>query len=1791
MMRKRMLTGPIFLLMLVFASPLWAQSTVQYVYDALGRLTTVVDPSGNVATYNYDAVGNFLSITRTTTSPTALAIFGFSPSQGSVGQTVVIQGQNFSPTPSANTVQFNGTAAPVSAATANSLTVTVPAGAATGVISVTVGTATANSSSTFTVLAIPAINSINPTLTVQTPTISSFQVTGSNLTGATFSFAPSFTPPAITISNVIITGNGTSATMTLALASNAAGSFALVATNGSGSTPATPAANNTLTILSSDPSADFDGDGLTNIYEAAIATSYANFSTPNDGLPDGWALFFTSPPTPPLNASLAGQTGANGLTYLHSFQSGLNPLLNTVAPQVSTIYPANTATNYPTNGVVVVRFTEKLMAPVSLSAAQSAINTALPTGSNFSTANASAAAQVLQAYLLRTCCGTAAAPGAVQVTQNGQPVPGAVYLSNDQLSLTFAPKFFSASTTFTVTVQGVRDAGGNVMTQPFTSTFKTGLGAAENSPSVLATTPPNNATGVEINTPFRVEFSRPVNPSTLTLQSPQNFSVVDAFTGQTVPGMIQVDPFLLSASFVPAQPYGVGRTIIVSLTAGITDVTGVSFPANTYIFTTGFVGDSQGPTLMATSPSDTATAVPLNAKVVLEFNEPMDAVSALTGLQIQLAGVTVPGAIALSDGNKRITFSPTSALTANSTYTIATTPQLLDFAGNPLSNPDISTFTAGTTSDTTAPQVTFVNPQNNAMNVPTNVVIQAQFSKAIDPITLTNATFSVYSTDVNPNEQVAGAISVSTDGKTATFTPSAPLAASTYFTLSLTNGIADMEGNALVASLTNFTTGLGTVTTRPTVVVSPPNGATGVMVNAHTDVMSSAPISKTSAWSSAIQLSAGGVNVSGNTTLSPDQTTLTFVPSSNLAVSTTYTLTVSGFTDQAGNVVQTSTTTFTTGTSGTSDTSVPSVLTVVPAQGATGIAVTSSVVLTFNKNIDPNSVNDLSIPVYLTAGPTRVLAGSYVVSGSTVTFTPTTQLPGSTTIQVAVGSSGHFVYDFAGNLNNSFSSSFTTAAVTDTTAPQVVSVTPGNGATGIGLDATIVLTFSKSLNPNTVSLNNIGLLANGSKLGGITLSISADNRVVSLKTAGLLPASSTVNVVATSAVQDLSGNALTNFTSQFTTAAAFDTAHPTVVTQRPGNAATGVPVNTSVVLYVNEQMNTATVSGALHISQNGVLVAGTTQVTDNGQTIQFTPSLPFQNSATIQVFLDSTALDTDGNSFTSYAASFTTVANLSASAPLVVSTNPANQAPGVPTNITTIDIGFNQALNPATVNTTTVTLLKSGTAVARTVNLLSGGTTIEITPSATLLANTSYTFQVSTGVQGTNGLAITAQTFSFVTATGTDTNAPTVITVAPQNGLGNVGNNALVRVVFSKSLNPLTVSAITIQLTGGGTTAVADSINFSNNNATVVLTPHAPLPDATLMSLTMSGVKDITGNVVTTQTTQFTTGTGPDVLIPLVVAQNPYSQESSVPLNGPIQLRVNEPVDPGTVNSSSFLVVDTTANQTVTGSYSVSADGQTISFVPNPLLTAVHGITVGSGHRGITDLVGNLLATSTGLSDFTFTTGTTSNTTAPQVVGISPPNALTGVPINAQVAIQFNEPVDALTVNQVTLGSGGTVNVNRTLVNGNQTLILVPVLPLSPSTAYTVTITGIQDIGGNSMGAQVTQTFTTGLGADLTPPTVSSVSPANNATGVLRNSVIQLHFNKRIDPFMVTNSTFTVSLSNTPIAGNIVVSADGLTATFTPTATLAASTTYQISATIGITDLEGQPLTPSFLSSFTTGTQ
>src|SRR5262249_60319440 len=143
----------------------------------------------------------------------------------------------------------------------------------------------------------------------------------------------------------------------------------------------------------------------------------------------------------------------------------------------------------------------------------------------------------------------------------------------------------------------------------------------------------------------------------------------------------------------------------------------------------------------------------------------------------------------------------------------------------------------------------------------------------------------------------------------------------------------------------------------------------------------------------------------------------------------------------------------------------------------------------------------------------------------------------------------------------------------------------------------------------------------------------------------------------------------------------------------------------------------------------------------------------------------------------------------------------------VPTNVV-IDVGFNETLNAATVNTTTVSLLQnlccSFPAVPSTVSLLHGGTVVQITPSAPLQPGTFYFVQINSGLQGTNGLAFpfTQNVAFFGTGAGTDTVAPTIVAVSPPNGGGNVGENAQGRAGVSKPAKPLAVDRGSIPVAG-----------------------------------------------------------------------------------------------------------------------------------------------------------------------------------------------------------------------------------------------------------------------------------------------------------------------------------------------------------------------------------------------------
>ena len=136
-----------------------------------------VGAAGNVVQYTYDLAGNITNIQRQTAP--GFAITSFTPTSGPVGTAVTIYGTGFSATPASNSVQFNGTAASVSASDSGSIGTTVPAGTTTGRITVTVNGVTATSATDFVVVVpgVPTITGFSPTSGAPGTTVT---ITGTN---------------------------------------------------------------------------------------------------------------------------------------------------------------------------------------------------------------------------------------------------------------------------------------------------------------------------------------------------------------------------------------------------------------------------------------------------------------------------------------------------------------------------------------------------------------------------------------------------------------------------------------------------------------------------------------------------------------------------------------------------------------------------------------------------------------------------------------------------------------------------------------------------------------------------------------------------------------------------------------------------------------------------------------------------------------------------------------------------------------------------------------------------------------------------------------------------------------------------------------------------------------------------------------------------------------------------------------------------------------------------------------------------------------------------------------------------------------------------------------------------------------------------------------------------------------------------------------------------------------------------------------------------------------------------
>jgi hypothetical protein len=1302
-------------------------------------------------------------------------------------------------------------------------------------------------------------------------------------------------------------------------------------------------------------------------------------------------------------------------------------------------------------------------------------------------------------------------------------------------------------------------------------------------PTVVQVTPANGSTNALLNAPVRVQFSGPMmvtNPSSnapmFTLGSTGSVFFYDANTFLEVPATLSLDASNTIMTIIPkiALTAGDQYFLYLSWQSNLDDACGNGLYQQGYTFTTAFNVDATAPNLIATSPVNGDTNIPISGTssptpVVLQFDSSIDPITAQIGFSMLSGANAVAGNFSYSVDDRTVIFTPTSSLAPNTTYTVAYTGQITDQGGNPLNNPGSFSFTTGSTSDTTAPSVTQVDPPNGTFGVGLNVTPRVSFSGAVDGATLLSALSLVYT---DSGVTIPATITVSANRLTATITPSASLLPNTAYNISLPGSTyTDIAGNPGSGSITSFYTGTSSYTTPLTVsTINPSNGQTGVPLNARIVAVMSNNVDPTTIGSGSITVTpSGGSAIGGSVTLANDGVTLTFTPSGALTASKSYSVSVSGFADIDGNPVTAFASSFTTGATSYSGGSFTLVST-SPVNTATNVSVTSAVTFTMSNLINAASVNPNTVYVYA-SNNNQVVAGNYNVNGSAVTFTPLTQYPANTPMGMCVNG----LTDEAGNAAASQCYSFTTTGTADNTAP-TVTITPANGTTNVGLNSQVVLTFSKSINPATISQNTVTLF-NGVSVLNYGMSISRDNRTVVLNPAGnAFTPGATITVALSNGVRDLSGNALANTIAQFTLTTALPNSVPTVLEMRPGNGATEVPANTLVTLFTSAAMNPSTIAGALHVADNGLVVTGTLQVSGNGQAISFAPSVSFGASDTILVTLDSTALSSSGVPLSSFSGSFTVADSVNTAIANATVVNPLPGAINVPLN-TVIQIEYDEPLDSTTVTLSNITLQNydSGGYLSPNLSLTGNGQVINIAPTSNLSAHTDYQACVTNGVKNTAEKKVAPNCYFFTTGATTDTAAPTIVSLAPTNNSTNIGTNAAVSVNFNKSINPVSATSSTIQLSAGGT-ALPTSISFpvtSSGNpdyTRVTVTPQAPLPAGTQIKVVISGVTSEAGKSVATTTSFFTTQPQPDYNAPYVLNSSVQNGQANVPVNSAFALQFSKAMDLGSVDVATFGVgIDCNGDGIVPATISWSSDQTTIYIVPT------FALSVGSQYflysASLSDLAGNQQQ----IFCNSFTTSFSFNVNPPTVVNTSPENTQALVPVNAPVQILFSEPINAASVGQITLKTGGNaVAVTPTFTDAGQLLTLTPSLTLLPNASYTLSITGVTDTAGNQMTSTVTSTFSTGPTFDLLTPSVTIADPPAGAIAIGTNVAPRIVFNERLNPLSVVSSSNelyyqgSVELYNNAtgqyVPATVSMSSDRLTAIITPSSALLPNTSYKI---------------------------
>ena len=318
-------------------------------------------------------------------------------------------------------------------------------------------------------------------------------------------------------------------------------------------------------------------------------------------------------------------------------------------------------------------------------------------------------------------------------------------------------------------------------------------------PAVTSETPASGATNLAVSTADTATFNEAVQSNTIS------FTLKNS-SGSAVAGSVSYNSTTFVTTFTPSSALAYNTTYTATI-SGAESTSGVSMTAPFSWFFTTDAPPAHGasPSVTNETPASVATNVAVSTAPTATFNEAVP-LGTISFTLKNLSGSSVAGSVSYNSTTYTTTFTPSSALAYNTTYT-ATISGAQSTSGVPMTAP----FSWSFTTDAAPPSVTSETPTSGATGVAVSTKATATFNEAVLASTIS---FTLASSS---GSSVAATVSYNSSNDTATLTPSSALASSTKYT-AMVSGARDSAGDPMIAPFSwSFTTG-NTASTPITVV-------------------------------------------------------------------------------------------------------------------------------------------------------------------------------------------------------------------------------------------------------------------------------------------------------------------------------------------------------------------------------------------------------------------------------------------------------------------------------------------------------------------------------------------------------------------------------------------------------------------------------------------------------------------------------------------------------------------------------------------------------------------------------------------------------------------------------------------------------------------------------------------------------------------------------------------------------------------------------------------------------------